>query len=62
MTDDEPGPGGETFGEAFERIRRDIEALPAPARWVLRRRLAYVRRRIDRRRDAALRRWWNDPR
>lgn len=49
---------GETLGEALARIRRDIEALPAPARWFIRRKLRSLEGDLAARRDGGLRRYF----
>jgi hypothetical protein len=46
----------ETLGEALERLRAEIAALPQPLRWWYQRRDRRLVARIARRRDAVLRR------
>ena len=48
----------ETLGETRERLRREIEALPQPFRWLFRRRFDRFWKREHARREAAIRRYF----
>lgn len=53
-----PAPSNETFGEALERIRREVETAPGIYGWLLRRRHRKIRAKAIARRDEELARYW----
>lgn len=47
-----------TFRDEMNRLEAKVEALPGLVRWLMRRRLRRIERKLEAGRNAALRRYW----